>query len=122
MIEYIHTQLSVWGRWVERNASKGIGYSPVCPMFKDVRHGEGYESRPPAGVEIASFNEIIDMDRAVSRLSQDKRKLCVEYYVIRGTGEDVAQRLGIKRRTLYDRLHLMQQSLLGHLNDICADA
>ncbi len=121
MIEYIHVQLSIWGRWSERNASKGIGYSSICPMFKDVRHGEGYGSMPPPGVEVASLNEILDMDKAIQRLSQDAKKLCVEYYVIRGSGEDIAGRLGIKRRTLYDRLHAVQQSLLGHLNDICTE-
>ena len=106
MIEYIHVQLSAWGRWSARQSSKGIGYSPVCPMFKDVRHGEGYESRPPSGVEIASLHELTDMDKAVSRLSQDGKRLCIEYYVIQGTGEEVAGRLGITRTVSYTHLTL----------------
>ena len=122
MIEYIHVQLSAWGRWSLRRASKGVGYSPVCPMFKDVRHGEGYESRPPSGVEVASFNELVDIEQAVSRLSQDGKRLCMEYYVVQGSGEEVASRLGIARRTLYDRLHMVQQHVMGHLNDIAAGA
>lgn len=122
MIEYIHTQLSIWGKWSLANATKGIGYSPVSPMFKGARHGEGYGSNPPPGISIDCADSIRDTDSAVSRLGREQKLLCVEYYVRGGRNEDVAARLGIAKRTLYDRLHAVHQSLLGHLNDVIAGA
>lgn len=122
MIEYIHTQLSIWGRWSAMGAKKDIGYPSVCPMFKDVRHGGGFGSAPPPGVGmVADLDNILSTDAAVQRLGRDQKSLVVEYYVVGGTGEEVARRFGIARRTLYDRLTSVQQSLLGHLNDLAAE-
>lgn len=122
MIEYIHTQLSIWGRWSARGASRDVGYPSVCPMFKDVRHGGAYGSAPPPGVGTAhSLDDVLITDQAVKRLSQDQKSIVVEYYVVGGKGDEVAKRIGIARRTLYDRLTAVQQSLLGHMNDIAAD-
>ena len=47
-------------------------------------------------------------------------KICVEFYVVDGSGEEIAQRMGIAKRTLYDRIHLLHQKVLGLLNDVVA--
>lgn len=118
MIPYVDTELSIWGKWVIAKSSKGIGYSPVCPMFKDSRHSGGYGSNPPLGAGIG--DNILDTDAAVQRLGHDLRRLCVEYYVVGGKGVEVARRLGIARQRLYERVHALHQELLGHLNDVAA--
>lgn len=122
MIEFVHARLSIWGRWVATGARREVGYPPVCPMFKDARHGGSYGSTIPHGIGAAgSIEDIAFTDSAVQRLSRDQKSLVVEYYVIGGKGDDVARRFGIARRTLYDRLTAVQQSLLGHLNDVAAE-
>jgi hypothetical protein len=118
MIPYIDTQLSIWGKWTARNASKGLGFPSVCPMFQDVQHGGAFGSGTPPGIEFSSREEVQTTDEAVKRLSQDQRRLCIEYYVIRGKGEDIAKRVGIKKRTLYDRIHIIHHAMLGHLQDV----
>lgn len=120
MIEYVHVQLSIWGRWSLRKSSESLGYPSISPMFMGARFSGAYGSRPPVGVEIGGSDHVHDTDAAVSRLSHDKRQLCVEYYVVGGTGCEIAKRLGIAKRTLYDRLTAMQSDLLGHLNDVVA--
>lgn len=120
MIPYIDTQLSIWGRWSVARASRGLGFSPVCPMFKQARYGGGFGSAVPVGVAVDCVDNIHDTDTAVSRMSVDQKRLCVEYYVVGGKGNEVAARLGVARRTMFDRLHCMHQALLGHLNDVAA--
>lgn len=120
MIEYVHVQLSVWGRWTIRNSSVALGYPSVSPMFSSSRFDGSYGSRPPSGVDVCGADHVQDTDAAVQRLPNEMRKLCVEYYVVGGSGCDIAGRLGIAKRTLYDRLSSMHSSLLGHLNDVVA--
>ena len=120
MIPYVDTELAIWGKWVVAKASKGIGYSPICPMFKDARHSGCYGSNPPVGAAIGSMDNVLDTDAAVQRLGVDQRKLCVEYYVVGGKAVEVAGRLGIARQRLYERVHALHQSMLGHLNDVAA--
>lgn len=120
MISYIDTQLSIWGKWSIAKASKGIGFSATCPMFKDVRPSGVFASQPPMGVTVDSLDDILSTDAAVQRLSNDQRRLAVEFYVIGGKGGDVAVRLGLERRTLYNRLQALHQAVLGHLNDVVA--
>ena len=116
MIEYVNIQLSVWGKWALRRSTAGLGYPSVCPMFQQVRHGGGYRSAPPTGVE----EYVEETDQAVQRLPPQDRVLCVEFYQRGGTGSAVAQRLGIGRPRLYERLDAMHRALMGHLNDIAA--
>lgn len=120
MIEYVHTQLSIWGRWSARKSANGIGFSSVSPMFSSGRFDGLYGSRPPAGVEVCSQDHVEDTDAAVMRLSTQEKQLVVEYYIIGGTAVGIAGRLGFSRQRLYERLHSIHQSMLGHLNDVVA--
>lgn len=120
MIEYIHTQLSIWGKWRIRQESKGIGYPTFSPMFRDMPRGDGFGSATPAGVAIDSAEYARDTDEAVSRLRPDHRTLCFEMYVVQGTCVEVAARLCMPKKRLYETLHAVQQEVMGHLNDIAA--
>lgn len=97
-----------------------MGYSHICPMFKQAQHGGGFGSSVPIGVEIANMDEIQDCDKAVQRLSQDMRMLAIEFYVVSGKSEEVAKRLGIRKQRLYERIDMLHQHMLGHLNDVIA--
>lgn len=116
MIEYVNVQLSVWGRWALRRSTTGLGYPRVCPMFRTMRSGGGYQSCEPLGME----DYVEDTDRAVQRLEARDRLLCVEFYQRGGTAVAVAQRLGVSRQRLYERLDTVHRMVLGHLNDIAA--
>lgn len=118
MIPYIDVQLSVWGKWAVRNSSKGLGYPSVSPMFKDAQHGGTYGSQLPPGVSDCEY--VRETDLAVQRLAELDRALVVEFYQVRGTAADIASRLGIARRTMYDRLDAVHRAVMGHLNDLAA--
>ena len=120
MIDYVNVQLSAWGKWSARNASKGMGYSPICPMFKQAQHGGAFGSSIPVGVDVSGIDHIRDTDEAVRRLDAASRALCVEFYVVNGSGVDIARRMGITRKALYERIHSMHQRVLGLLNDVVA--
>lgn len=120
MIDYINVQLSAWGKWSARNASKGMGYSPICPMFKQAQHGGAFGSSIPVGVDVSGIDHIRDTDEAVRRLDAASRALCVEYYVIRGSSEEIAKRMGVTKKTIYNRIDALHQKVLGLLNDVVA--
>lgn len=103
-----------------RKSTAGLGYPSVSPMFMAARFCGSYGSKPPAGVEVCSDDHVHDTDAAVGRLSKEKKNLCVEYYVVGGKGCEVASRLGIAKRTLYDRLDSLHAEMLGHMNDVVA--
>lgn len=120
MIDYVNVQLSAWGKWSARNASKGLGYSPICPQFKQVQYGGAFGSSVPVGIDVSGTDHIRDTDEAVRRLDEESRALCVEFYIVSGSGEEIAHRMGIAKRTLYDRVHVLHQRVLGLLNDVVA--
>ena len=72
------------------------------------------------GVDVSGIDHIRDTDEAVRRLDAASRALCVEFYVVNGSGEEIARRMGIAKRTLYDRIHSLHQKVLGLLNDVVA--
>lgn len=116
MIPYIDIQLAAWGRWANRHAARAVGYPSQSPMFNQMPGGDGYGSKEPFGVD----EYVQDTDKAVQRLSEDMRALCVEVYQVGGKSEAVALRMGVAKRTLYDRIDRMHHAIMGHLNDIAA--
>lgn len=121
MIVYVNSLLSAWGRWANRGADGGTGWPSCSSMFKDLPEGHGaYGSKLPLGVGDQS-SECEVTDRAVHRLKdQDGRlfALAVEFYKVGGTGADIAARLGIAKRTMYDRVDLLHQKVMGNIEDI----
>ena len=118
-IPYVDAQLSIWGKAQMAAAREGLGYGSVCPMFRD-SGGGGYRSAPPLGVTLSASSDIDDTDRAIQRLPAVDRQLVIEVYVVRGTASDIAARLGVCRKTLYNRLDVLHQQVLGLLNDVVA--
>jgi hypothetical protein len=116
MIEYINVQLSIWGKWAARQNSKGLGYPSISPMFNQAQHGGSYGSQLPPGVCDCEY--VRETDLAVQRLLEEDRALCVEFYQRGGTAVSVAQRMGIARQRIYERLDSVNRDVLGHLNDI----
>lgn len=120
MIDYIHAQISIWAKWSVSRSSKGLGFSPISPMFKGGRFGGGYGSQPPAGVTFGSTSDISDMDNAIARLDSDKRAFVVDFYIIGGRSVDIADRRGVTKKRLYEQLATLHHEVLGHLNDVAA--
>jgi len=89
-------------------------------MFVGARFDGIYGSKPPVGVEVCGDDHVQDTDAAVNRLDVTMRKLAIEYYVVGGSAVDVSRRLGVARQRMYERLHALHQSVLGHLNDVVA--
>lgn len=106
MIVYVNGLLSAWGRWSNRDKDGGTGWPSTSAMFKDAPVGNHYGSKPPLGVgQGAAECEVTD--KAVHMLKdQDVRlfDLAVAFYKQGGTGQEIAARLGIGKRTMYDRL------------------
>lgn len=117
MIEFIHVQLSAWGRWSVRQASKGIGYSSSCPMFNE-RFGGEFASRPPTGVEVTSLDSLHDVDKAVHMLSNDQRSLAFDFYVKKDTATSIANKLGVSRSHFYTLITVLQQRVLYNLQEL----
>lgn len=106
VIVYVNGLLNAWGRWSNRDNDGGTGWPSCSSMFKDAPSGSVYGSKPPLGVGQAS-EECEVTDRAVHMLKgQDVRlfDLAVAFYKVGGTGPEIADRLGIAKRTMYDRL------------------
>lgn len=119
MIPYADHLLCSWGQWSRRMAARAVGYPSCSPMFRDAPGGQGYASRPPLGLG-RQDNAVTDL--AIQRLDPEDRRLCVEVYQVGGKTVEVAARLGWYRERVSRRLHVVHQALLGHLNDIAADA
>lgn len=117
MIIYIETQLNAWGRWASRQAARAVGYPRCSPMFREMRTGQAFGSQVPFGVD----EYVQDTDLAVNRLSEQMRALAVECYQIGGNRTEVARRMGIAKRTLYNRIDTLHGEVMGHLNDIAAE-
>ncbi len=117
MIPYIDAQMAAWGRWAVRRASRALGYPQVSPMFRGARFASR-GSTAQQGVAICDLSEIHDMDAAVQRLAPAERALAAEFYVVGGTGAEIAARLGIARQRLYEKIHLLHQAVMGHLHDV----
>lgn len=113
---YIEVQLIQWGQWAARMAARSVGYPSVSPMFKDSKTSGVYGSSIPFG--IAEY--VHDTDKAVQRLEPHMRALCVQVYQIGGTQRAIAERMCISQASVSRMIGLMQQEVMGHLNDIAA--
>ena len=83
--------LAAWGRWAIRVETKSIGYSSVCPMFREARFGNGFGSAPPVGLNDADLRAV---DAAVQRLPVILRATLNEFYKSQCSVRDLALHLG----------------------------
>jgi len=89
--------LSMWGKWVIRSMSGGLGYGNMCPMFRMLMSpsGDSYGSHVPAGT--CDSNDMAAIDEAVRRLKSVYYLAVIEFYVNGGNMNSVAKRMGTKR-------------------------
>lgn len=120
IILHINHLLCAWGRWSARQHDGGNGYPRMSPMFNSMPKGDAYESHC-LNIDLAQ----LDTDKAIRRLNQQDRVICIEIYQIGGSTREIASRIGIPRTT-YERnvlridLPRIHHELMGHLNDISA--
>lgn len=113
---YIEVQLIAWGRWASRHAARAVGYPSESPMFRQSQSSSVYGSSVPFGID----EYVMDTDKAVQRLEPQMRALCVQVYQIGGTQRAIAERMCISQASVSRMIGLMQQEVMGHLNDIAA--
>ena len=115
MIESIHAQLSVWGRWAKNPIRHAVGYPSHAAGFGDYRpHGAEYKSRPPEGV-FSGHAAMEDVDKAVRSLQESDRALCIEYYQIGPNWEAVCVRKSMSKSVLYRELHRIQDKVADRM-------
>lgn len=117
MIVYVNTLLVAWGKWAAYGRDGGVGWPSCSPMFRDAPSGRGFGSSLPVGVGMHS-DDCEVTDRAVSRLPDDLRRLCVEVYQIGGKTTEIAERIGIARETVSRKLDRAHQLVLHELQEI----
>lgn len=88
--------LAAWGRWAIRVETKSIGYSSVCPMFREARFGNGFGSAPPVGLNDADLRAV---DAAVQRLPVILRATLNEFYKSQCSIRDLALHLGCSHKS-----------------------
>lgn len=120
MITFVHMQLTIWAKAQMREARQGLGYASTCPMFKDARNGGGYGSAPPVGVAFGA-DRVSDMDAAIQRLGREDRILVDQFYRVGGSANDVAGRLGVSKKRMYELIDVLHARVLGLLNDVVAE-
>lgn len=108
MIGSIDAMLCQWGRWAVAQARREVGYSPICPMFKDSSRGGGYGSGVPVGVE---FGDIPACDRAVNRLPVVLRCVVIQHYQIQSSLRDTAKACGISHKSASQYLGMAHKSI-----------
>jgi hypothetical protein len=84
-------------------------------MFRDAPSGGGWGSSPPVGA-FRTTDDLRAVNEAVGMLSGAERRLCAEYYVVRGGWKAVSVRMHIGRTELYKRLDAMQANVSRNLS------
>lgn len=107
VIDVIDAQLCAWGKSQMRQLSRGCGFPPWSPMFRDSPSGKGDGGNPTKGLTLVSSADLRDVGAAVRALGVDDRQLVAETYIVGGPRRVVAQRMSLPARTYYDRLHAL---------------
>jgi hypothetical protein len=90
-------------------------------MFRDARHGGGYRSSVPSGVDLGSEESLADVDAAIQQLGREDRVLVDQFYRVGGSSLDVAARLGVPKKRMYEMLDVLHVRVLGLMNDVVAE-
>jgi transposase-like protein len=123
MIDYINVRLGEWARWSVSDARylrTTLGAHSCWPQML----GEAASTESKRGeVSFVPLNDIecCETDKAICALPATLKEAVVVYYKRTGTTSiQIAKRLGVSERTLFDRISQAHQRLLGILNDIAA--
>lgn len=112
MILWVHATFIEWARWVRRTDEGPAGYGKS--VLLKVMEGKG-EILP--GAPFIASRGLSDLDkrmlrveRFISQLSKRDRRLIKVFYLQPNTVETKAKRLGMSKRSLYDRIHKVHTS------------
>lgn len=116
---YVEARLAKWAIWCHWGSSgkpqKVVSWYEKVVMAPNVQ-GRGGDSQP-CPVDEAEAHET---HRAIGALAPYLRATIVEHWMVSGTAEMKARRLGICRDQFYERLNVANHKLLGYLNDLAA--
>lgn len=115
MNEYINGRLVKWGEWMVRGGNAGKnGYPGQAAFMRMVPSSEPSSWSPLLDTEAEEVNQ------CVLRLSPDRKRLVTVYYMRTATADMVARELGCCKKTLFNRLALAHEDIMGMLNDLAA--
>lgn len=114
MIDYINAQLNLWAEW-ERTGKTRLGYPKRAAFVASMS--------TPGRPCILSDEEGLAIGRAVAALCPELRQVVDCFYksMRSCTGDQIGRHLGISRATLFRRIDIAHNRILGSLNDIAAD-
>lgn len=115
MITYVHMRLIQWGDWVVRGRNVGRnGYPGQAAFARLMPSSESSAWSPLLDVEAD------EVDQCVRRLEAQRRELVTRYYTRTITSTLLARELGCCEKTLYNRMTIAHNEILGMLNDLAA--
>lgn len=115
MIAYIHQRLVQWGDWVVRGRNEGRnGYPGQAAFARLMPSSEASAWSPLLDVEAE------EVDQCVRRLEAPRRDLVIRYYTRTITSVMLARELGCCEKTLFNRMTIAHNEILGMLNDLAA--
>ena len=115
MIQYVHDRLCKWGEWVVRGRNIGRnGYPHQTTFARLMPHGGSADWSPLLDVEAE------EVEQCVLRLEKARRDLVRKYYTRTVTIAMLAREMGCVEQTIYNRIAIAQQEVMGYLNDLAA--
>jgi hypothetical protein len=115
MITYVHMRLIQWGDWVVRGRNVGRNGFPSQSAFARWMPSAGASAWSPL-LDV----EAEEVDQCVLRLEGPRRELVRRYYTRSITSAMLARELGCCEKTLYNRMTIAHNEILGMLNDLAA--
>lgn len=101
MLSYINSRLVQWAEWVKRKDDGGLGFPRECSYTR-------LQGRGSNGFRPNVDNEAWEIEQAVTALQVESPHLhqVVQLFYLRSmTAQQMADKCGCSRDTLYTRLH-----------------
>lgn len=115
MIPYVHMRLIRWGDWVVRGRNVGRnGYPSQSTFARFMPSGGASAWSPLLDVEAE------EVEQCVLRLGAPRRDLVRKYYTRSISTARLAREMGCVEQTLYNRMSIAHNEVLGMLNDLAA--
>ena len=109
MNEFVEMKLLTWGEWALRRASAGLGFAASS---LSITPGGGAPDLPRGVVD-----SLLEMDSCVSALAKEHRAFVEQVYCHAGTPETHSTKLGICRKTFYNRRDVIHAIVAAYLAD-----
>lgn len=115
MIAYVHQRLNLWGDWVARGRNEGRNGYPRQTSFARLMPSSGASPWSPL-LDV----EAEEIDQCVRRLDVTRRDLVTRYYTRTITSAQLSREMGCCEKTLFNRMSIAHNEILGWLNDLAA--